>query len=358
MSFTRLRHALFPRSYSAKLHTHSSLPLIHGVHDSVASFNPLPPVIPVVHDAVASFNSMRPSPFIHDVDPAVASFNRMLNVRPCPPITQFNKILGSLARDKRFETVILLFPKLQYVGILPNLVSLCVLINCCCQVRHRTLALSVLAKIFRLGYLPSTIVLTTLLNGLFLTRNAEEAMYLRDKMAAQEFQMDQIRYWILIYGLCEVGEAGFAIQLLRHAEGHLIQPSVEAYIMYRESIKRLCEDELLYEACDCVSEMVTRGIQPNCEIYHSIIHGFCRLDQVQEAVGLFNEMLLKSINPKVYTLVVLMDVLSKYGKVREAKTALAVMVIREEKDEDNKAEKLLPEIVASGSCKDKVLDAF
>ncbi|XLS94690.1 hypothetical protein HN51_070698 [Arachis hypogaea] len=102
------------------------------------------------------------------LDEAVDSFTRMLSMRRTPPIIQFNKILGSLSKTKHFHAAVSLFQQLQARGIAPSIVTLNILINCCCGMGRMTLAFSVLAKIFRMDYQPDTVTFTTILKGLCL----------------------------------------------------------------------------------------------------------------------------------------------------------------------------------------------
>ncbi|KAL4375036.1 hypothetical protein AHAS_Ahas05G0241600 [Arachis hypogaea] len=104
----------------------------------------------------SSLHSHSEPPSLRQVDEAVDSFTRMLSMRHTPPIIQFNKILGSLSKTKHFHAAVSLFQQLQARGIAPSIVTLNILINCCCGMGRMTLAFSVLAKIFRMDYQPDT----------------------------------------------------------------------------------------------------------------------------------------------------------------------------------------------------------
>ncbi|KAF7813489.1 pentatricopeptide repeat-containing protein [Senna tora] len=64
---------------------------------------------------------------IHD---AVASFNRLLHLRPLPSVVQFNKILGAIVKMKHYPTAISLSSRAESKGITPSLVFMNILINC------------------------------------------------------------------------------------------------------------------------------------------------------------------------------------------------------------------------------------
>ncbi|RYR57009.1 hypothetical protein Ahy_A05g022747 isoform C [Arachis hypogaea] len=104
----------------------------------------------------SSLYSHSEPPSLRQVDEAVDSFTRMLSMRRPPPIIQFNKILGSLAKTKHFHAAVSLFQQLQVRGIAPNLITLSIVINCCCGMGRMTPAFSILAKIFRMDYQPNT----------------------------------------------------------------------------------------------------------------------------------------------------------------------------------------------------------
>ncbi|XLS94618.1 hypothetical protein HN51_070626 [Arachis hypogaea] len=105
----------------------------------------------------SSLHSHSEPPSLREVHEAVDSFTRMLSMRRPPSIIQFTKILGSLAKTNHFPTAISLFQQLQARGIAPDLVTLNILINCCCAMSRMTLAFSAFAKIFRMGFQPDAV---------------------------------------------------------------------------------------------------------------------------------------------------------------------------------------------------------
>lgn len=88
----------------------------------------------------------------------------MLCMRHTPPIIQFGKILGSIMKMKHYPTVVFLSKQMELKAIVPNLVTLNILINCFCHLGQINLTFSVLSKILKLGYQPNTITLTTFVN--------------------------------------------------------------------------------------------------------------------------------------------------------------------------------------------------
>ncbi|XLS94695.1 hypothetical protein HN51_070703 [Arachis hypogaea] len=199
----------------------------------------------------SSFSSLH-SHSTRQVDQAVDSFTRMLSMRRTPPIIQFNKILGSLSKTNHFHAAVSLFQQLQARGIAPSIVTLSIVINCCCGMGCMKLAFSVLANIFRMDYQPNTVTLTTILKGLCLCGSVEKAVRFHDRLLAHGFHFNQVTYGTF-NGLCKSGHTSAAIQVLRKIPQYGIAPDV---VMYSSIIDSLCKDTLVSQAFHLYSEML------------------------------------------------------------------------------------------------------
>ena len=71
--------------------------------------------------------------------------------------------------------------------------------------------------------------------------------------------------------------------------------------MFNDIIDAMCKDQLVNEAYGLFSEMAVKGA--TVVTYNSLTYGFCIVGKLKEATGLLNEMVSKTINPNVYTLV-------------------------------------------------------
>ena len=70
---------------------------------------------------------------------------------------------------KHYPTVISLSKQMEAKGIVPDLVTLSILINCLRHLGQMAFSFSVLGKILKLGYQPNSITLTTLMKGQEIT---------------------------------------------------------------------------------------------------------------------------------------------------------------------------------------------
>ena len=106
-----------------------------------------------------------------NVDHALDLFDKMLHTRPLPSISDFNRVLGAIARMKHYPVVISLIKQIKSFGIYPDVYTLNILINCFCHLNRVDFGFSVLATILKLGYHPNTCTLNTLVKGLCLQGN-------------------------------------------------------------------------------------------------------------------------------------------------------------------------------------------
>ncbi|CAL5441920.1 unnamed protein product [Camellia sinensis] len=230
-----------------------------------------------------------------DDDGALTQFHHMLRMRPLPSIVQFNQLLTSIARTKRYSTVISLFRKMNL-------------------------------NLLKLGYEPDTTTFTTLIKGFCLNGNMASAVKFFDEIVENGFQPNFVTYGTIINGLCKIGNTSAAILLLRKMEE--IGGFEPGLVEYSTVIDRLYKDKLVTEAFKLFSEMIGKGFSPNVVTYTSLIQSVCSLGEWKEAIRLLNEMVGKNIWPNVQTFTILVDALCKEGKAKEAQVVVQLIIQR------------------------------
>ncbi|KAI8002975.1 Pentatricopeptide repeat-containing protein, partial [Camellia lanceoleosa] len=115
---------------------------------------------------------------------ALISFNRMLQMRPLPPISQFNKALGPITKMGHYGVSLsLILNKLQqFQGIQVNLYTFNIAINCYCRLNQVHFGFSLLGSLFKRGFTPDATTFNTLINGLILEDKTPEAVELFKKL--------------------------------------------------------------------------------------------------------------------------------------------------------------------------------
>ena len=102
---------------------------------------------------------------IGNLDEALSLFHGLLRARPLPSVVRFTRLLGQIVKMKHYYVVISLFNQMGLRRIPTNDYTLSIVISCFCHLNHMGFSLSVSRKFFKSGYEPTTMTMTTLING-------------------------------------------------------------------------------------------------------------------------------------------------------------------------------------------------
>nr|ABQ50549.1 hypothetical protein [Brassica rapa] len=119
-------------------------------------------------------------------DDAVALFQSMIQSRPLPTVVDFSRLFSGIARTKQYDLVLSLCKQMESNGIAHDNYSLNIMINCFCRRRKLGFAFSVFGKMLKLGYEPTTVTFSTLINGLCLEGRVSEAVELVDRIGCSK----------------------------------------------------------------------------------------------------------------------------------------------------------------------------
>ncbi|THG14646.1 hypothetical protein TEA_023839 [Camellia sinensis var. sinensis] len=293
----------------------------------VTSYSPTspPPPLPA---AVAVIPKQRCNSGPNDLQSALISFNRMLQMRPLPPISQFNKALGPITKMGHYAiSLSLILNKLQQCqGIQVDLYTFNIAINCYCRLNQVHFGFSLLGSLFKRGFTPDATTFNTLINGLILEDKTPEAVELFKKLiTTREIEPDLVMYGTVVNGLCRTGNTIRAVSLLRIMEEGRCKPSI---VVYNTIIDSLCKDRMMDDAVKLFTEMDEKDIFPDVVTYNSLIHGLCNFGRWEEATEMLREMLDSGIAPNVRTFNVLVAACTKEGMMNEAEGVLEVMIQR------------------------------
>lgn len=137
-----------------------------------------------------------------NLDEVCYFFCLMIHMQPKPPISSFNWLFGALAKKKFYEDVILLYKRVGSIGLLPDFITLNILINYFCNMGRVCDGFVVFGGILRWGFRSNVVTLTSLINRLCLENRSLEATRLYKKMAVFGVLPNEITYGTLINGLC------------------------------------------------------------------------------------------------------------------------------------------------------------
>ncbi|XP_028082902.1 putative pentatricopeptide repeat-containing protein At1g12700, mitochondrial isoform X1 [Camellia sinensis] len=277
-------------------------PLFRSLSNTTTS-----PTSPPPPPAVAVIPKQRCNLVPNHLQSALISFNRMLQMRPLPPISQFNKALGLITKMGHYAiSLSLILNKLQqFQGIQVDLYTFNIAINCYCRLNQVHFGFSLLGSLFKRGFTPDGTTFNTLINGLILEDKTPEAVELFKKLiTTRDIEPDVIMYGTIVNGLCRTGNTVRAVSLLRMMEEGSGKPDT---VVYNTIIDSLCKDRMVDDAVKLFTEMNEKGIFPDVVTYTSLIHGLCNFGRWEEATEMLREMLDSGIALNVHTFNVLVD---------------------------------------------------
>lgn len=80
-------------------------------------------------------------------------------------MSSFNYLLGALSKNKHYSSVISLCQRMNLTGLLPDFITLNILLNCFCNLNRVCDGFVVLGSILRRGCSPDTVTYTSLIKG-------------------------------------------------------------------------------------------------------------------------------------------------------------------------------------------------
>ncbi|KAK1581685.1 hypothetical protein Q3G72_008070 [Acer saccharum] len=147
-------------------------------------------------------------------DEAHYVFDCMIQRQPAPHMSSFNKLFTALVKNKHYDDVISHFKRFNSTGLLPNLITFNILLNCLCNIGRACDGFVVLGRILRLGFSPNVVTFNSLIKG-----NTSVALKLHEQMVKGNGENEVIcnpnivSYNSLIDGLCKDGSIDKAEEL-------------------------------------------------------------------------------------------------------------------------------------------------
>ncbi|CAL8161647.1 unnamed protein product [Prunus armeniaca] len=240
------------------------------------------------------FESNSNSPEITDLEDALNLFNSMLQTRPLPSVVDFNPLLGQVAKLKHYSAAISLCKQMDLLPILPNVSTLNIMINCFCHLGQMGGSLSVLAKLFKVGFQPDAATYNTLIKGFVMEDRISEAAALFSKMLEDAPS----------YSFTKLGHPNART----HIFTHLGQPNVRTYTVM---ISGLCSKGRISESENLLTLMKERGCSPNGCTYNTLIRGCINNKETSRAFRLVQEMADMGFSADDSTMKWVVDLLSK-----------------------------------------------
>ncbi|KAI9176388.1 hypothetical protein LWI28_002173 [Acer negundo] len=139
-----------------------------------------------------------------DLNEAFYFFDYMIHMQPTPPMSSFGILLTALVKNKHYADVISLHTRMNFVGLVPNLITSNILINCFYKMSRVCDGFVVFGALLRRDFNPSDVTFTCLIKGLCTEGKPMEATRLLKKMIAFGCRPSVVTFATVIHGLCQV----------------------------------------------------------------------------------------------------------------------------------------------------------
>ncbi|KAK3185182.1 hypothetical protein Dsin_032468 [Dipteronia sinensis] len=202
---------------------------------------------------MAEENRARLHEFLHgkcksgkiDLHEAFYFFDYMTHMQPTPLMSCFNILFTTLVKNKHYGDVISLHTRMNSVGLVPDLITSNILINCCCKMSRFGDGFVVFGALLRRGF-------NCLIKGLCMEGRIMEATRLLKQMISFGRRPNVVTFATLIHG------------------------SIVALQLHEQMVNR--------------NSKYSVTCKPNVVWYGSITDGLCKDGFIDKAKELFLEM--------------------------------------------------------------------
>ncbi|XXG78723.1 hypothetical protein AAC387_Pa08g2607 [Persea americana] len=139
------------------------------------------------------------------LDDALGWFDRMLLMKPLPPVDVFNHLLGAVNKIKHHSTLAALYMRMKSTGIAPDIFTLNTLLNCYRRLKRVDLGFAILGDIFKRDIEPDVVTYGIIIDGLCKSGKVDAALEMLKAMEKGACRPDTFVYNTIIHGLCKKG---------------------------------------------------------------------------------------------------------------------------------------------------------
>ncbi|RVW74474.1 Pentatricopeptide repeat-containing protein [Vitis vinifera] len=151
-------------------------------------------------------------------------------------------------------------------------------------------ALDLLNHMKEVGFDPSVLHFTTLIDGLSRAGNLDACKYFFDEMIKLGCMPDVVCYTVMITGYIVAGELEMAQGLF---EEMTVKGQLPNVFTYNSMIRGLCMAEKFEEARSMLKEMESRGCNPNFLVYNTLVGNLRNAGKLKEAHEVIRHMVDK-----------------------------------------------------------------
>ncbi|KAL5142859.1 Nucleolar protein 56 [Glycine soja] len=297
------------------------------------------------------------------VSEAYGLFSEMTVKGISADVVTYSTLIYGFCIEGKLKEAIGLLNEMVLKTINPNVYTYNILVDALCKEGKVKEAKSVLAVMLKACVKPDVITYSTLMDGYFLVYEVKKAQHVFNAMSLMGVTPDVHTYTILINGFCKNKMVDEALNLFKEMHQKNMVPGI---VTYSSLIDGLCKSGRIPYVWDLIDEMRDRDqeIRPNIFTFTILLDGLCKGGRLKDAQEVFQDLLTKGYHLNVYTYNVMINGHCKQGLLEEALTMLSkmedngcipnaftfetIIIALFKKDENDKAEKLLRQMIARG----------
>lgn len=232
------------------------------------------------------------------------------------------KSIRRLAAARRWRDAILLFDKLEDLGLERNTETMNVLLDALCKEKKVELAREVFVMLSP-HIAPDAYTFNIFVHGWCSVRRIDEALWTIEEMKNRGFPPIVITYTAVLEAYCKQRNFRRVYEVLDSMGSQGCHPNVITYTMIMTSLTKC---ERFEEALSVSDRMKSSGCKPDTLFYNALINLFGRAGHLFEANQVFRvEMPRNGVPRNVATYNTMISILCQYGRDDDALDVLKEM---------------------------------
>ncbi|PWA59388.1 tetratricopeptide-like helical domain-containing protein [Artemisia annua] len=214
-----------------------------------------------------------------------------------PDIVTYNTLIDSYVRKGRLKDALYLYNIMYIRRLIPDLITHTSLINGLCKEGNVREAHKLFHRMVQIGLKPDVFCYNTLICGYVKKEMMQEARGLLHDMIKEKVFPNEFTCLVLIEGYRKKNIIISAVNLVVELQRFGVSVSSDLQV---DLVVDLCRVDKPFAAKSLWERLMQDGKETRkFEIYNELIVTFCRLDYVNEAIQLKDEMFFKNENPSL-----------------------------------------------------------
>ncbi|XP_062219546.1 pentatricopeptide repeat-containing protein At3g04130, mitochondrial [Phragmites australis] len=235
---------------------------------------------------------------MHKIDEAMWTIEEMKSRGFPPTVITYTAVLEAYCKQRNFRRVYEVLDSMCSQGCHPNVITYTMIMTSLAKCERFEEALSVSHRMKSSGCNPDTLFYNSLINLLGKAGHLFEASQVfRVEMPRNDVPRNLVTYNTMISILCHYGRDDDALSVLKEMEAQSCKPDLQTYQpLLRLFLSRRGRGDDVHRV---LSELINKsGLGLDLDTYTLLIHGLCRVGEIDWAYRLYDEMVGSEIMPR------------------------------------------------------------